>query len=705
MINLPGQQDSRENRQGLRVEIPAAFAPLFQPSRYKVFYGGRDGAKSWSFAKALLIMAAQRPLRVLCTREYQSSIAESVYKVLVDQISKMNLEDLYEEPQRTVIRSKCGSEFIFKGLKMNIMEIKSTEGVDICFSAGTLIGDTPIEEVQIGDMVESYNHNTGKIELRRVYGTTKVKRTQPLYKTLTHNAPNGIVSTGNHPIYVKGIGYIPITSLKRGDIVYEKVRTAGVSELLGWMWRSYRNKHKGETCEISKERRSLLHRLREEIKFRKNESFQSNEQSSINRQNEKILQNKRDQAIGSWWEWERLYKVATGAFPATWPWMVAGIGDYDGQEKVGFQGPEKLQGRFSKYLLQIGDRDKRYWAPRSTKQRRGPQKRNVLKEHRVDNVELLKQQDIERLGFSDGGHYVYNLGIEVNNNYFANGILVHNCWIEEAQMASDESWSVLIPTIRKPNSEIWISFNTGQADDPTFRRFVTSPPPDSIVRKINYDLNPFHSELMEKERQYLLRVDPEAHDHIWLGNPLQISDACIFKGKFETDTFEAREGEQLFYGCDWGFSNDPTALVRSFIRDNKLFVEHEAYGVGVELDEIPDLFDSVPGSRDWPILADNSRPETISYVKKKTSESSRQTNGPVASKTGFRFCESLKRSSFIPDADTRLKNFSGIHGKRTSNPARYFLSSYLPMTTLSTHCAIHAPITSGPGSMPDSRTV
>ena len=128
------------------------------------------------------------------------------------------------------------------------------------------------------------------------------------------------------------------------------------------------------------------------------------------------------------------------------------------------------------------------------------------------------------------------------------------CWVEEAQVVSDASWQVLIPTVRKPDSEIWLSFNTGQADDPTYKRFVLNPPPDSIVRKVNYYDNPFHSDVMEKERQYLLKVDPESHNHVWLGNPLMISDACIFKGKFRLDRFETPEDVQLLFGADFGFS-------------------------------------------------------------------------------------------------------------------------------------------------------
>ncbi len=205
------ERENSCNHQTLRVEVPAAFSFLFQPSRYKVAYGGRDGAKSWTFADVLLIMAANRPLRILCTREYQSSIAESVYKVLIDQIVRLNLQSYYEAPQRTIIKSKCGSEFIFKGL--NSISWRS-------------------------------------------------------------NLPRELISAG---------------------------------------WKN-------------------------------------------------------------------------------------------------------------------------------------------------------------------------------------------------TQMMSDESWQILIPTIRKPDSEIWMSFNTGQADDPTYTRFVLNPPPDAQVRKVNYYDNPFHSEVMEKERLYLKRI-------------------------------------------------------------------------------------------------------------------------------------------------------------------------------------------------------
>jgi phage terminase large subunit len=113
-------------------EFPEKLACLFEPSRYKVLYGGRGGAKSWGIARALLILGAKSPLRILCAREFQTSIKDSVHKLLCDQIEALGLLGFYEITQAT-IRGKNGTEFAFAGLRNNISNIKSFEGVDICW--------------------------------------------------------------------------------------------------------------------------------------------------------------------------------------------------------------------------------------------------------------------------------------------------------------------------------------------------------------------------------------------------------------------------------------------------------------------------------------------------------------------------------------------------------------------------------------------
>jgi phage terminase large subunit len=115
-----------------QAEFPQKLSILFDPARYKVLYGGRGGAKSWGVARALLIIGARKATRILCAREFQTSIKDSVHKLLSDQIFAMGLQDFYEITQ-TAIRGKNGTEFSFAGLKNNVANIKSYEGCDIAW--------------------------------------------------------------------------------------------------------------------------------------------------------------------------------------------------------------------------------------------------------------------------------------------------------------------------------------------------------------------------------------------------------------------------------------------------------------------------------------------------------------------------------------------------------------------------------------------
>ena len=343
-----GQSEQSGQTASPRVRLPRAFAPLFQPHRYKIFYGGRGAAKSWAFVRALLILAASRPLRILCARELQVSITDSVHRLLADQIHALGLTPLFTV-HKNAVRSLCGSEFLFKGLRHNAQEIKSLEGVDIC-------------------------------------------------------------------------------------------------------------------------------------------------------------------------------------------------------------------------------------------------------------------------------------------------------WVEEAESVSRESWDLLIPTIRREHSEIWVSFNPGSPDDDTWRRFVLSPPAGALVAKVGWQDNPWFPRTLHAEKEYCARVDPEAHAHIWEGQPRCISEAQVFKGRYLVQPFESPENAHFHHGVDWGFAKDPTVLVRAFVQDQVLYVDAEAYAVGVELDEIPRLFDTIPTARHWPLKADAARPETISHLRRK----------------GYHISGAEKWSGSVQDGLALLKSFERI---------------------------------------------
>lgn len=338
---------SQKTKQEKIVRFPTAFISLFHPSRYKVYYGGRGGAKSWCVARALIVIGMQRPVRILCAREFQSSITDSVHKLLGEQIDDMGFSGCYAI-QRTRIVGMNGTEFIFKGLRNNVQEIKSTEGVDYC-------------------------------------------------------------------------------------------------------------------------------------------------------------------------------------------------------------------------------------------------------------------------------------------------------WVEEAQSVSEESWAVLIPTIRQPNSEIWLTFNPRDMEDATYRRFVVNPPPNTILQKVSWRDNDWFPDVLRQEMEYLRRIDYDAYLHVWEGEPRTISDAVVFKGKFFVENFDTPEDAIFYHGADWGFSQDPTTLIRMFVKENTLYIDREAYAIGCDIDKTPALFDTVENSRKWKIYADGARPETISYMKRSgfKIESADKWSGSV--EDGVAFMRSFER--------------------------------------------------------------
>lgn len=189
-------------------------------------------------------------------------------------------------------------------------------------------------------------------------------------------------------------------------------------------------------------------------------------------------------------------------------------------------------------------------------------------------------------------------------------------WIEEAATVSERSFDLLRNTIRKPGSEIWLSWNPRLENDPIDVIFRgDEPPPGSIVRRVNWQENPWFPDVLRDEMEWDKRRDPDKYAHIWLGEYQRNSEARVFKN-WKTEAFDTPDNASFYFGADWGFSVDPTVLVRCYIEGRTLYVDQEAYKVGCEIDRTPQLFDTIPGARLWPITADSARPETISYMRR-----------------------------------------------------------------------------------------
>lgn len=237
-------------------------------------------------------------------------------------------------------------------------------------------------------------------------------------------------------------------------------------------------------------------------------------------------------------------------------------------------------------------------------------------------------------------------------------------WVEEAQSLSQRSLDLLRPTIRKPGSELWFSWNPNKPTDPVDVLLRGErPPTGSVVLEVNYDSNPYLPDELRADMEDDRIRDPDKYLHVWGGAYSLNSTARVFRN-WRIEEFNTPADATHRFGADWGFAQDPTALVRCFIEGKTLFVDYEAVKVGCEIDETPALFagncpadykdrygnprwtnqhrhEGIRGSLKSLIRADSSRPETVSYMKRQ----------------GFRITEAVKGPGSIEDGIQFLKMF------------------------------------------------
>ena len=189
-------------------------------------------------------------------------------------------------------------------------------------------------------------------------------------------------------------------------------------------------------------------------------------------------------------------------------------------------------------------------------------------------------------------------------------------WVEEAQSLSQVSLDLLRPTIRKPGSELHFTWNPRQSNDPVdFLLRGPTPPKDAMVIKVNYTDNPWFPSVLRDEMEYDKRRDLDKYQYVWMGEYLRNSQSRVFRN-WKIEDFEAPADAIHRLGADWGFSVDPTVLVRCHIIGRTLYIDYEAYMIGCEIVNTPELFLQVPEAEKWPIVADSARPETISHMRK-----------------------------------------------------------------------------------------
>ncbi|KGP42297.1 PBSX family phage terminase large subunit [Morganella morganii] len=237
-------------------------------------------------------------------------------------------------------------------------------------------------------------------------------------------------------------------------------------------------------------------------------------------------------------------------------------------------------------------------------------------------------------------------------------------WVDEAESVSDLAWKKLRPTVRESGSEIWVTWNPEKDGSATDKRFRKKPPKNSIIVEMNYSDNPWFPDVLEEERlDDLDSLEYADYAWIWEGAYLENSDKQVLANKYIVQSFPDdlwKKADRLLFGADFGFAKDPNTLLRQFILDSCLYIEYEAYGIGVELDHMPAFYDKIPEARKWPIKADSARPETISYLRRQ----------------GFNISAAKKWQGSVEDGITFLRGFKQIiihpRCKETAKEARLY---------------------------------
>jgi phage terminase large subunit len=257
-------------------------------------------------------------------------------------------------------------------------------------------------------------------------------------------------------------------------------------------------------------------------------------------------------------------------------------------------------------------------------------------------------------------------------------------WVEEANL-SKRSVELLTPTFRKDpskympaGSELWFSWNPKQGPthpdgwepvDKLFRDPDSKDDPDIVSVFSTYNQNPLFPDGLRRDMVRDKRRDIDKYNHIWLGGYETNSEARVFRN-WRQETFDTPPNARFFFGADWGFSVDPSVLVRCFIgywregqaiadiKGDTFFIDYEAYKVGCEIEHLPALFagsdtrtpprwpnpyrwPGIEGALKWRITADSQRPDTISYMTRR----------------GFRIAPALKGAGSVEDGIEFMQSY------------------------------------------------
>lgn len=635
----------------MQVTFPTAYKELFRPHRYKVYYGGRGGGKSWQFARALILLGYDRKLRILCTREIQRSISDSVHKLLTEQIDALGLNYFYAIT-RDSIKGANGTEFIFKGLHANSQEIKSTEGVDICW----------IEEAM------SVSEDSWAVLIPTIR-----KEGSEIWVTFNPDSEK--------------------------DPVYQRFLVNGASDAYIRKINYDENPHFPEV-------------LRKEMEWLKSRDYQA----YLHIWEGEVKRHSNALVFGNYFKVEEFETPARVRFyhGADWGFACLGGGTLIMTDKGEIPIRDICPG--DKVLTRKGYRRVVAFLPRGRKKVYTVDCGNgrpitATADHRFYTADGWKRVDklkaVEEIcviqSSSMAGHtnaiptgstritsiasgrraagttngFTTEICGKAHTGRFRQDVTFITSMVIRLIIALIISFVFLKATIRKSTTQTnWERYpqkrwqNTGDdtatipqtgksAGQRLLRRLkngaayarnvarnilLLMPIKDSAPRNAGRKATPeIHKENMCAKFADELSSNRLTQDIrlVQMSAPISLQSLSEWQDVYDLSI----EGEHEFFANGVLVHNcDPTTLIRCFIDGKRLYIDREAWGIGVEIDNTPALFDTIDTARKWPIKADCARPETISYMRRQ----------------GFKVSAAKKWAGSIEDGIEFLKTFEII---------------------------------------------
>jgi phage terminase large subunit len=283
----------------------------------------------------------------------------------------------------------------------------------------------------------------------------------------------------------------------------------------------------------------------------------------------------------------------------------------------------------------------------------------LLLEDKINSLGLsgefqIQNQIIKR---SFGKGFIIFVGMQDHNSDSIKGLEGFDLvWVEEAANLSQRSLDLLLPTIRKPGSEIWFTWNPETVDNAVDRMFRGEhPAQNSVILQVNYLENPHLSDIIRNQAEDMMRQDYEKYLHIWMGGYRNYTVSQVLKNWVSRKVTLDPNWDGPYYGNDWGFSDDPTTAVECWVNGKFLYISRESHEYHLTLERTAAKWrEDIPGIENHTVRSDPAQSASINHVKRSIPKLVPAKKGPGSVEDGVIFLQNFETIFINPDCSNML---------------------------------------------------